>query len=368
MVKRVNLLIVSTLVLAACGGGNDDGGSAANSEGWCDLAQRIEDSDGFFDGLVGDDPAALEAALGDLQGLLDEAAQGAPDAILADVNTTADGVDAFAKLLDDADYDVANLDDAALAELDEMSAEMDAAGERVEAYNETECGISPDDDDDDVAVDQPADDPPDEAAPEDEDQFSGAADSAWCVAARDVEMASDVLDGENFDFTDPAAVETAFADMLAAFEPAIASAPPEIAADVDTTYEGFLQLRDALAAVEYDFLRADLAVLDELDSEMDAASARIEAYNEDVCGIPADDTVDEPDEPDDSGEFDPTAGSIRDQTVAELVAQGFTQDEAECIFDGIDFTDPDLGADMNVIIEVFDSCGIDLARLAELGG
>ena len=150
-------------------------------------------------------------------------------------------------------------------------------------------------------------------------------------------------------------------------------APPEIAEAVSTSYEGVVRLDTELAAVEYDFLRADLSAIEELDAEMDLASEQISTYNDSVCGIPADDAgADATAGGETSGgnddSFDPTAGSIRDQTIAQLTASGFTEEEAGCMFDNIDLTDPTLGTDMSVIVEVFEVCGIDVTRLAELGG
>ncbi len=348
--------LVVALVLAACGGGDGEGdGALAEAGDWCELARRIEDSDSAFDELIGSDPESVEAAIGELQGLLDEAARAAPDTILADVNISADGVDALAGLLSDAEYDVTRIDEASFTELDVLSTEMDEATARIEEYNEVECGILVDDDvaaTDDTLSDEPTGDP----------------DSDWCIAARDVEAASDALDAADFDFTDPESVRSAFSDMLIAFELAIGSAPPEIAADVATSYDGFVMLEAELAKVDYDFLRADLSLIDELDTDIEAASGRIGAYNEAVCGIPDDDADDTTAGADhsDPNDFDPTAGSIRDQTIAEFTANGFSQQEAECMFDNIDFTDPTLGTDMSVIVSVFELCDIDLARLAEL--
>lgn len=382
MRRRASWLVAATLALAACGG--DDGSASAGD--WCTLAQRLEDNDTAFEGMLGDDPDVVKDSIDELRDLLDEAARTAPDEILADVNTSADGVDALAGLIEDADYDITQIDEAALAELDVLGDEMNAATDRIEQYNETECGIVADgaegvndgtnDEMDGEGADDGATATTDPATVEttgesdggdtgDDGAFSGDADSAWCRAARDVQDASDALDADDFDFTDPATVEQAFGDMLTAIEGAIGSAPPEIAADVDTSYEGFLRLDEALATVDYDFLSADLSLLDELDDEMEAAGARIEQYNEDVCGIPSDSTLDDTSADED---FDPSAGSIREQTIDELMTQGFTEAEAGCIFDEIDFTDPDLGSDMNAIVAVFDACGIDVERLAELGG
>ncbi len=202
----------------------------------------------------------------------------------------------------------------------------------------------------------------------DQPTFQGDAGSDWCVAAQEVEDASAAIDA--VDFTDPAAVEEAFTEALRLMEMAIEFAPPELQGDLDVTLEGFKQLQDALIAVDYDFLNADLSVLEDRDAIMQAASDNIEVYNEQVCGITADGSGNTDDTtPGSSGnDFDPGAGTIREQATAELVASGFTEAEASCIFDNLDFTDPALADDMTAIVGVFDLCEIDLARLAEIGG
>ncbi len=190
--------------------------------------------------------------------------------------------------------------------------------------------------------------------------FTGDAGSDWCVAARDLEDASAAFD--DVGFADPGAVEAAFEDMIPRLESAAKLAPPELRVDVERSLESLELLQEALIDVDYDFLNADLSVIDELDAATQAANERIDAYNEQVCGMTAsDDSADD-------GSFDPGAGTIREQTIAELVNQGFTPDEAGCIFDGFDFTDPDFADDMAAIVGVFADCGIDLARLAELSG
>ena len=194
--------------------------------------------------------------------------------------------------------------------------------------------------------------------------FSGDPDSEWCTAAQEVEDASNRLDG--IDFTDPEAVKAAFDEMHDRMQAALPSVPAEIRADVELSAQGFEELQDALRAVDYDFLNADLSLLDQRSAEMDAANINIEAYNEQVCGI-ATDATDATDDTATDGGFDAGAGTIREQAVAELVRQGFTQTEAECLFDNIDFTDPEIASDPTKIFPVFDTCGIDLARIAELG-
>ena len=197
-------------------------------------------------------------------------------------------------------------------------------------------------------------------APDSTPTYTGDAGSEWCVAARDVEQASIAFD--EVDFADPAAVRAAFEDMIPRMESALKFAPPELRTDVEQSLDSLKLLQEALIDVDYDFLNADLSVLDELDASTQAANDNIDAYNEQVCGM----TVSG--DSSDDGSFDPSAGTIREQTIAELVNQGFTEEEAGCIFDGFDFTDPGFADDMEAIVAVFTACDIDLARLAELGG
>jgi hypothetical protein len=195
---------------------------------------------------------------------------------------------------------------------------------------------------------------------QDAPRYTGDAGSDWCVAARDVETASSALD--DADFADPAAVKAAFEDMIPRMESAVKFAPPELRSDVERSLESIKLLQEALIDVDYDFLNADLSVLDDLDASTQTANDNIDLYNEQVCGMSASQ------DSSDGGSFDPGAGTIREQTIAELVRQGFTAEEAGCIFDGFDFTDPTFADDMEAIVAVFAACDIDLARLAELGG
>jgi hypothetical protein len=65
--------------------------------------------------------------------------------------------------------------------------------------------------------------------------------------------------------------------------------------------------------------------------------------------------------------FDPN-GSLRDQFVAYLVSCDFTQSEAACLFEHLDFDDPDvLAGDPDAMLPAFDACNIDTDRMAEIG-
>jgi hypothetical protein len=391
MSQRVSVLVVVALVVAACGGGDDDSSDGTGSkDAWCALAQQIDDQGVEVDGLLDAGGADLSEAMGEFGTLLDQAVVAAPDEIRDAMTTIADGTAKFSDLIGDGD-DVA-LGEVALAELEAVSDEMASATEQIEAYKMGECGISsgsgdsasseqastPDDGGDDEVVSTTAPATVDDATGDGqtgdgqtgEDDgvqavvFEGDADSDWCVAARDVEAASDRF--EVMGFGDPEQVEQTMGEMLELFELARPVAPSELAADIEISFEAFQDVAVALQAADYDFINADLSGLDDLDGSIQAANDRIEQYNVQVCGFdPA--LLDDVDAGD-SGGFDPAAGTIREQVIAELVRQGFTDDEAECLFDKIDFDDPELFADTEALIALFSECGIGIERLAELGG
>lgn len=212
--------------------------------------------------------------------------------------------------------------------------------------------------DGDASTDEPAD------GSGDEPEFSGDASSPWCLAARDIEASTDELD--LVDYSDPAAIEDAFSSIVGKIEGVVGLAPDEIRADLEVSLDGFRAVNAALAEVDYNFFELDLTVLEELDESVEVANERIGRYNAEVCGIEMSDDLD--DATDAPGDFDPGEGTIREQAVAELVATGFTEDEANCIFDNFDFGAGGTALEPSAMIGIFETCGIDLERIAELGG
>jgi hypothetical protein len=226
------------------------------------------------------------------------------------------------------------------------------------------CG----DDDDDAASDTA------EAVEgeSDDDGGGGGSESEWCELAVEVEELDAVFG--DFDPTDPDAMRNAFAEFGDVLDRAADAAPSEIEDDIEQTVDAFNQLRDALEDVDYNFLEIDPADLEFLDNpDVEAASERVEEFNAEECGIEADDEPDATtadDETDTTTADDDSAlgeGTIREQMIAGFVASGFTEEEAECLIDNVDLTDPDLASDTAGMLEVFDDCGIDMSRLAELG-
>lgn len=182
-------------------------------------------------------------------------------------------------------------------------------------------------------------------------------DSEWCVSARRIAAASSVVDA--VDPSDPEAVEAAVTDMLAEAEAAAPLAPPEIAEDVEAALASFRAIDAALADVDYDLLRADLSGV----ADDQGPSERVDAYNQDVCGLESDAVGDDPE-----SEFDPSAGPIRDQLIDTFVGEGFTPEEAACLIDNVDVTDPAQLTDQQVLLELIGTCGIDLERLGGASG
>lgn len=361
MAKRVWSVVLPMLALTACSGDDDDAGSAAD---WCTIARQVAGAD-LAAAAIGDDPASARAAFADLRVLFDRAADAAPDEIHADVDTVAEGVGRIAQIADGVDYDLAAADEAAMGEIDQTAAELGDASARIAAYTERECGIA--------APASATGEAPTTAGPATSTStstapfvpgstesgsgpvFTGDPDSAWCGLARKLEQRDDDL--ESALLGEPAEVERYIAEYLAEVEAAVDVAPPEIADDVATFVDGVRALDAAFAAAGYDLLRVDLSVISDLDAEMNAVSETIEQYDSDVCGIERDESSD------DSSDIDPTAGSIRDQVIGELVELGMTQEQAGCVFDAIDFTDPNVGDDLGAMLDVFEQCGVDPTEL-----
>jgi hypothetical protein len=219
-----------------------------------------------------------------------------------------------------------------------------------------------------------------------DDDGGSASGGDWCDLAREVESTFD--EGDAVDFTDPAAVEEQFRNSVEVLDNAVGSAPDEIREDVQTTVDAFEELVGLLEDVDFDFLAIDTERFEEIGTRAEEASARIEEYNETECGIPAsgseedtegtvagDDSSegtvadDSGDSGDDSAGTLPDGGSVREMLVQQFTAIGLSEEEATCLADKVDLNDPAMtSGDPSAMLDLFDECGIDMARLAELGG
>jgi hypothetical protein len=133
----VPVLAVSTV---ACGSDSD---SAGSSEEWCDVATVIESKFDSIGDAFGGTPEKIEAMFDDITTELDDAVDKAPSAIEDEVKMTQDAVADMKRVLSDADYNMLDVD---MGELEKIMAntDMEAAGDKIEAYNAEECGIAAD--------------------------------------------------------------------------------------------------------------------------------------------------------------------------------------------------------------------------------
>ncbi len=369
-VKRAIVCLLPLCLLTACGGDDGDDGRDATPAEWCAVAELVEAGEGDFQTALEGDTESVKAGLESWQSLLDDAAKSAPDEILADVNTTADGVDQLAKSLADADYDVEAVMQS--DDLVDLAADMESATINIKAYNAAECGIVTEQSvettettntatitsttsvvDDTTAAEQTAA----EATSVDQVAYTGDTNSDWCIAARQLDSITNDIDAT---LSDPAAAEAFFTEVLPMFDAALPLAPDEIAAEVALAVDGFHQLGDAFSVAGYDILNADLAVLN--DASIREANDTIDQYGEQVCGIELG-SADESS----SNDFDPSAGTITEQLITQLMQLGLTQEQATCFADNADFTDPNFGTDLNAIAELFEQCEIDPTQLVGLG-
>ncbi|MEM9608658.1 MAG: hypothetical protein AAGA99_14635 [Actinomycetota bacterium] len=198
-----------------------------------------------------------------------------------------------------------------------------------------------------------------------DDSSSGGSLEDWCGLANEFDSVGDSFDA--IDPTDPDAVRDVFEQADDALGRIRSAAPDAISDDVNTFVDAFGELSSAIADADYNLFDADLSVIEEAGDRVDTASASIEAFNQSECGIEGDSDDESDDDSGDDSDFDPAAGTLREQLVDTFIQQGFTPDEASCIAENADLGAV-AGGDTASLLEVFESCGIDLSRLAELGG
>lgn len=223
------------------------------------------------------------------------------------------------------------------------------------------CGD--DGDSDDASSEETTDDAAATDDTEAESDGDGSdADSAWCDVARDIEERSDALDEAQT--LEREQLREAYDEFVSALDDVRGDAPDEIREDVEVAADAAQEFFDALDDVDFNILDLDLSSLQDVTTDLEAAGDRIEEYNERVCGIPADDE----DTASADTIFDPGEGTVREQIIEQFVSSGFTEEEAECLADNIDFNDPAFSeGDVGAMMELFETCGLDMERLTELG-
>jgi hypothetical protein len=164
----------------------------------------------------------------------------------------------------------------------------------------------------------------------------------------------------------PDELKALFAELKDTIRDAVDAAPSEIKDEVEQTADAIGDLDKALADADYDLLDLDMAILTDLGEGLDAASEKIETYNEEECGIVPGTTGD--DGAEETGDTLGDTGSAREQMVKLFESMGLTNDEATCIAENIDPAMAEqAGTDPSVLFDVFETCDVSLERLAEIG-
>jgi hypothetical protein len=122
--------------------------------------------------------------------------------------------------------------------------------------------------------------------------FSGKGSSDLCGYAKQIEDSqnlNDVFSGDNPNLKD------AYAKLDNVFDQAVSKSPAEIKPDMQTLQKGFKALENVLAKYDYDIGKmtqaaaSDPSVMQQIQTfdtpEFEAASSRVDAYFENVCGI-----------------------------------------------------------------------------------
>ncbi|MEO0495676.1 MAG: hypothetical protein AAF081_19890 [Actinomycetota bacterium] len=179
-----------------------------------------------------------------------------------------------------------------------------------------------------------------------------------------------------FDFFDPLQVQQWIDSSVGLLDEAIATAPSEIEGDLRIIREDFDLIVEQLVAADYDFFAAS-TVLETIETvEADAASDRIDAYVESVCGVDPDEAGEDfVENVFDSENVDAILGNetLFNQIIGGMTEDGeMTEEQATCFLSNLDgevvsglmadggaaaLSDPQVLQDL---LAVFETCGIPL--------
>lgn len=222
-------------------------------------------------------------------------------------------------------------------------------------------------DDDDGDATEPEDDADDEPVDDDFDP-SGSGDFCGLYIQN-----QDLL--TQFDFFDPLQVQQWIDTSIGLLDQAIATAPPEILADLQTVRADLDTVVEVLEENDYDFVAA-AETMDTLDTpDADAASDRIDAYVESVCGVDPDQATEDLTDNMIEENLD---SLLENDAFLAMIVEGMTEDgdlteeQATCFLQNFDTElfagfATDAGADalsdpavLQDLLGVFETCGIPL--------
>lgn len=210
------------------------------------------------------------------------------------------------------------------------------------------------------------------SAPKDDIQVSGDPNSEWCGLAASLQAQFDGVEADPFAFFS----EEGMAMLNDALDQAVQVAPPEIRSDVALSRDSFAEIEALLQANDYDLLSIPQADFEAIDQSSQVAAAdRIEAYNEQVCGIESDGTTSSgTEEPatDDGPSLGDSDAAVDAFVTGLTGALPITEEQARCLADELDFAslaangnfdpnDPEL---LDQVFAVLGVCDISITDLA----
>ena len=199
--------------------------------------------------------------------------------------------------------------------------------------------------------------------PADAPMASGESDD-WCGLAQQIEDDTFLGDNEIDPFSGGADLLRSAMENALDLAPTVRDrAPDEIADDVDTVFAAIEEMNAVLADADYDLLQVDQAALAAVTTaDIEEASANIERYNEEVCGIPAssDDVVDAADVT-----LPAEAQDMLNDSIVQSLADGWgiTDEQAACLVERLDMSDLMGAGDPSTVEPIFEDCGVDPALI-----
>jgi len=140
--------LAATLALVACGDDDNDKDSSGSGSDYCTLIAEFQEKSDAVDASLSTmtpDPAQVEEAMSTVKPMIAQLQSAAPTEIKADVEVMAAATLRMIEIFEDYEYDFVALETAPeLAEIETLTndAEIAAASERLNEYEETTCGIA----------------------------------------------------------------------------------------------------------------------------------------------------------------------------------------------------------------------------------
>lgn len=112
---------------------------------------------------------------------------------------------------------------------------------------------------------------------------AGGSKNRYCDLARTIDQK--LGNSDQTQLSTPEKMRAFFEEADRAIGAAVAAAPSEIKADIQTLATAFRKVVDALRKANWDFMKVAADVQSLSSPQIEAASKRVEKYGQEVCGI-----------------------------------------------------------------------------------